>query len=540
MKTQARFAQLVLTLEQRQEFLQRIGPQVSPEDGQFIGRLLEALPELLELFNQRGMSLERLRRMAFGAPTEKTATVCPAAAPAPASGLGRRRKGHGRAAARHYTGARRVPVPHPSLRPGQLCPDCQKGKLRRAKAAPVVRVSAQPPITAQVWELEVLRCALCGRTFTAPLPASASPDKYDPSVGVMAALLRYGSGMPAYRLAALQRSLGVPLPASTQWEEVEPLARTFQPVFDELLRQAAQAPLLHNDDTKMRISDVRREIRAEANPQRTGIFTTGILAQTPEHPIALFFTGRPHAGENLTRVLRQRASDLPQPIHMCDGLSRNESSEFESILACCLAHGRRGFVEVAPDFPQECQHVLENLRVVYRFDAHARKEALSPQQRLVWHQTHSGPVMTELKTWLQDQLDQKRVEPNSGLGEAISYLLRHWEPLTLFLRVAGAPLDNNICERALKMAILHRKNSLSYKTQRGAEVGDLFMSLIHTCRLNLAHPFDYLMALARHPEEVLAHPADWLPWNFSRTLELADSPPTGQLAPPSIPPSLAA
>jgi len=443
MKTEARFAQLVLTPEQREQFLQRIGPQVSPEDGQFIGRLLEAWPELLGLFNQRGMSLERLRRVAFGAPTEKTATVCPAAAPQPASGETalagprRRRKGHGRTAARHYTGARRVPVPHPSLRPAQLCPDCQKGKLRRAKAAPVVRVSAQPPITAQVWELEVLRCALCGKTFTAPLPESAGPQKHDPSVGVMAALLRYGSGVPAYRLAQLQRSLGVPLPASTQWEEVEPLARQCQPVLDELLRQAAQAPLLHNDDTTMRISDVRREIRAEKDPKRTGIFTTGILAQTPQHPIALFFTGRRHAGENLTRVLRQRAADLPHPIHMCDGLSRNESSEFESILACCLAHGRRGFVEAAPDFPQACQQVLESLRAVYRFDAQARKEALSPQQRLFWHQTYSQPVMDQLKTWLQEQLDQKRVEPNSGLGEAIGYLLRHWEPLTLF-RVASA------------------------------------------------------------------------------------------------------
>jgi transposase len=537
MKVEARFAELVLTPEQRQSLLVRLAAQVSAEDYQFIQRLLEAFPELLGLFNQRGMTLERLRRLAFGAPTEKTATVCPAAAAPAAAGETaeaaprRRRKGHGRTAARHYTGARRVPVSHPSLRPGQLCPECQQGKLCRAKPAPVVRVSAQPPITAQVFELEGLRCALCGKTFTAPLPAAAGPDKHDPSVGVMAALLRYGSGVPAYRLAQLQRSLGVPLPASTQWEEVEPLARIFQPLFEELLRQGAQAPLLYNDDTKMRISDVRREIRAEKDPQRTGIFTTSILAQTPQHPIALFFTGRQHAGENLTRVLRQRAADLPQPIQMCDGLSRNESSEFESILACCLAHGRRGFVEVAPDFPQECQHVLERLRAVYRFDAQARKEALSPEQRLAWHQTHSRPVMDQLKTWLQDQLDQKRVEPNSGLGQAIGYLLRHWEPLTLFLRVAGAPLDNNICERALKMAILHRKNSLSYKTQRGAEVGDLFMSLIHTCRLNLANPFDYLMALARHPKEVLAHPADWLPWNFTGAL----AAPAQQGTPPNAP-----
>ena len=542
MKPEARFAELVLPETQRQQFLERIGSQVKAEDFALIQRMVEAFPELLELCEQRGMSVERLRRIAFGAPTEKTVNLFPPAVPSPSTegtppADRRRRKGHGRCAARHYTGARRVPTPHPSLRPSQLCPACQKGKLCRTQPAPVVRVQAQPPVTAQVYDLEVLRCALCGKTFTAPLPAEAGLEKHAPSVGVMAALLRYGSGLPAYRLAQLQRSLGVPLPASTQWELVEPIARQLQPALDRLIFEAAQAPLLHNDDTSMRVSDLRREIRQETNPKRTGIFTTGIVAQA-EHPIALFFTGRQHAGENLTQVLRQRQTELPAPLHMCDGLARNESSEFDTLLACCLAHGRRGFVEVASRFPEPCQQVLESLRAVYRFDAQARKEALNPAQRLVWHQTHSQPVMTQLKTWLQSQLDQRQVEPNSGLGDAIDYLLRHWEPLTLFLRVPGAPLDNNICERALKMAIMHRKNSLSYKTQRGAQVGDLFMSLIHTCRLNQVNPFDYLMALVEHPTHLLTHPADWLPWNFGHVLDAGPSTtaPVGASVPPEASP----
>jgi transposase len=110
------------------------------------------------------------------------------------------------------------------------------------------------------------------------------------------------------------------------------------------------------------------------------------------------------------------------------------------------------------------------------------------------------------------------VEPNSGLGAAITYLLKHWTRLTLFLRQAGAPLDNNVCERALKKAILHRKNSLFYKTQNGADVGDLFMSLIHTCELNGANPFDYLTELPRHAEELTRNPAAWMPWNYRDTL----------------------
>ena len=74
------------------------------------------------------------------------------------------------------------------------------------------------------------------------------------------------------------------------------------------------------------------------------------------------------------------------------------------------------------------------------------------------------------------------------------------------------------CERALKKAILNRKNALFYKTLNGAGVGDLFMSLIHTCELNGANPFDYLTELQRHAEELTANPSEWMPWNYRETL----------------------
>ena len=124
---------------------------------------------------------------------------------------------------------------------------------------------------------------------------------------------------------------------------------------------------------------------------------------------------------------------------------------------------------------------------------------------------------------MQLQIDQKQVEPNSGLGQALNYMLRRWEPLTRFLTVAGAPLDNNAVERVLKMAILHRRNSLSYKTVRGAQLGDIFMSLIHTCELNQINPFDYLMALQRHADSVPKNLTAWLPWNYQATLPSLES-----------------
>jgi hypothetical protein len=261
--------------------------------------------------------------------------------------------------------------------------------------------------------------------------------------------------------------------------------------------------------------------------ERTGVFTSGIVSKSGEHQIALFFTGRKHAGENLLDVLRQRSCELGPPIQMCDALSRNMPKELQTILANCLAHGRRKFVDVAGNFPEECLHVLEILRDVYHHDALARERGMSPQERLCFHQDHSGPRIAELEAWMATQIEQRKVEPNSGLGEAIAYMRKHWNELTLFLRVAGAPLDNNVCERALKKAILHRKNSYFYKTQNGAHVGDLFMSLIHTCELYGANPFDYLTTLQKHASELAAAPADWMPWNYLRTLESGQGRPAG-------------
>jgi len=301
---------------------------------------------------------------------------------------------------------------------------------------------------------------------------------------------------------------------------METAAKLFRPVLEELIRQAAQGSVMHNDDTSMRILRLTRE----PDDKRTGTFTSGIVSIVGAWTIALFFTGWKHAGENIAEVLQQRASGLPTPIQMCDALSRNTPKGVETLLANCLAHARRQVVEVVDNFPEECRYVLETLRDVYHYDALAREQGLSLEQRLLFHQEHSGPLMKDLPEWMEAQLAEHKTEPNSGLGKAISYLLNHWLKLTLFLRQAGAPIDNNIVERALKKAILNRKNALFYKTLNGAGVGDLFMSLIHTCELNGANPFHYLTELQRHAEELAADPAEWMPWSYRETLTRLATP----------------
>jgi hypothetical protein len=350
----------------------------------------------------------------------------------------------------------------------------------------------------------------------------------------MVGLLKYGAGLPFHRIEVLQRGLGIPLPAPTQWELVREAAALLAPVFTELQRQAAQGELLHHDDTVMKIlaltGEQRRAAAADEDTAgRTGQFTSAIVAVCGPYRIALFFTGRQHAGENLAAVLAQRAAELGPPIQMSDGLAANTAGDFATILANCLAHARRNFVDVAPNFPAEVRLVLETLRDVYHHDALARAQGLSAADRLRFHQAESGPLMATLKAWLDRQIDEHRVEPNSGLGHAIAYMRNRWDRLTLFLRVPGAPLDNNICERALKKAILHRKNALFYKTTNGARVGDIFMSLIHTAELNDIPAFPYLVALQRHPEAVARDPDAWLPWNYQAALAVLAS----QTAPPA-------
>jgi len=426
--------------------------------------------------------------------------------------------GHGRNGANAFRGAEKVKISHPNLQSGNRCPDCGRGNVYEQKEPKVlVRIVGQAPLAATVYELERLRCNACGQIFTAEEPEGIGPEKYDETAAAMIAQLKYGSGVPFHRLEKMEDLMGIPLPASTQWEVVEEAAALMKPAHKELIRQAAQGEVLHNDDTSMKVLRLARE----PSDDRTGVFTSNILAITAtNHKIALYFTGSKHAGENMADVLKQRAKESPPPIQMCDALSRNtpKGTGVEILLANCLAHGRRQFVEIAPNFPDECRHVLEALGEVYYNDAMAREQALSAEDRLKLHQKQSGPVMEQLHAWLEAQFAEKKTEPNSGLGKAITYLLRHWKGLTAFLRHAGAPLDNNICEQALKRAVLHRKNALFYKTLNGAQVSDLFMSLIHTCRLCDANSFEYMTELQRHAGELAANPAQWMPWNYRDTL----------------------
>lgn len=432
-----------------------------------------------------------------------------------------KKKGHGRNGADDYPSAEHVAVVHPELKPGDPCPEplC-RGKLYDTNAtAKDVELKAQPPIQATVYERQVLRCASCQKTFTAQLPPQAHREKYHPSVDAVLSVMRYALGMPHHRLAQWQRWAGVPLSASTQFERVEAMANAVLPVFRHMETMAANRPLLQSDDTGARILALQAENKTRAPDERTGIFTTGVIARSLDGSlpaIVLYASGRRHAGENLDRLLDQRTLQAGDVIHMADASSMAPSSA-RRITANCIAHARRYFIETEAAFPEHCERVLEDIATIYQNDDKTR--GMDPHRRLLYHQKHSRPVMESLYDWIEEQFRERVVEPNSRLGKAFSYVKNHWQGLTRFLEVPGVPLDNNETERELKPSQRHRKNSLFFKTQAGAAVGDVLLSMIRTSVRNGVDPVHYLTTIATHAAEARLSPEPWLPWTYLKTLE---------------------
>lgn len=441
------------------------------------------------------------------------------------------KKGHGRLSHKDYPGAEIIKQNHESLKSGDNCPKDCGGRLYSLDPKTTICLTGHALASATKYLQERLRCALCGEVFTAKPAQGMPPGKYDEALKANLAVAKNYAGMPFYRVQMLQKMVGVPLPHPTQWQLVESLADDIYPVYYEMERLAAQGKIISHDDTIVRILSVMEENKGKAErgeKGRTGTYTTGIASQVEDYIIYLFMSGRRHSGENMAKLLEKRFPGLAPVIRMADALSANTSNmpvEFISILCKCLLHGRRKFYEVYDCFPGECRVVIDGLAIIYHYDAITKQEKMDPEERLAYHQLHSAPVMSSLKEWFTQKLEGNEVEPNSSLGKAMKYMLKHWEGLTRFLHVPGATLDNNIAERALKIPIRTRKNSLFYKTEHGAFVGSMLTSIIHTCAMNGENPIDYLIALQKHKKALFKSPKDWLPWTYKGTLQGSSHPP---------------
>jgi transposase len=511
--------------------------ELTAEDRALNIRLLRLVLTLVSLLQKKNATISKLKRMLFGPssdrrePQAQSSPSGDAPAQQKASPPDQKPPGHGRLKASAYTGARRVQVTHPDLHAGSRCPHCDGSLFAMSEPAILLHREGQAPVTALCYERERLRCSSCQAVFTAPLPEGVREDRFDASADAAMAVMRYHAGVPFHRLAQLQALTGVPLPDSVQFDRCERLADAVDPVFRELERLAASAEVLFADDTRVRILSLRGEpgvTRTRGGKPRTGLYTTGMVAKAGEPQagprIALYRSGRKHAGENSSELLEKRREGVGPPIRVGDGASANRVGSVTCVEARCWAHVRRKFVEIEGAFPEQAGHVLDCIRELYRIEKTTRQ--MSPDERLAVHREQSAPMLEALKSWVEEQLEEHLIEPNSSLGEAVTYMLKGWEGLTAFTRTAGVPLDNNEAERVLKVAARQRKNSLFYRTVAGAGIGDVLQSVIQTCVLNGVNPIAYLTEVGRDPAGVRADPAAWVPWRWASRA----SPPSGEAA----------
>jgi transposase len=515
-------------------------------DRRVLDQVLQWYFWLLFALQEATFSLKRLRTLVFGEKRRKPQTSPPGASSdssggpggassAPAHAVadttqeataerppsaGERRPGHGRQGAETYRGAEHVVCRHETLAVGERCPVCGRGRLYRVEPGIEVRLDGHALLSAVCYALEKFRCSACGQVFTAASPAGA--EKYSARARAVVVLGRYYLGVPLHRLEGYQAMVGVPVSDATQWDQIERVADCAYPVFEQLQTLAAQGEVIYQDDTHVRILSLMAENRrtqAEGtSAERTGMHTTALVAQHGVQTIWLYFAGRAHAGENLEALLTKREADRGKPLVMSDALASNTAEEGALIRCHCLAHGRRKFTELEEVFPDECTVVIEALKQVFDHEEEARVQQMSAEARLGYHQQYSGPIMAQLKHWLDTQFEERTVEPNSSLGKALQYLLSHWPTLTRFLEVPGAPLENNTAERALKLVIRQRKNSLFYKTDYSAYIASMLTSLIATCLQAGVNALDYLVALQEHRAAVFHDPAAWLPWHYHTNL----------------------
>jgi len=516
------------------------GANLEPASKDKIERLLRTVLTFVELLQRRNTSIRKLREMIFGRRTEKDhgkkaegrdkesesgtdEKESPKAATDQdvsreqnsVEGQEKLRpKGHGHRAASEYSGAKKIQCRHGQLKAGDDCPSemCGGRLYDLNEPTMLLQFTGNPLITATNYEREVLRCAKCQDRYVAPLPEGVEEKRYDATCDATIAIMKYGGGLPWYRQSGLQSMAGVPLSESTMWERCEATADAALSVYLLLMREAAAGEIIHTDDTRVRILSCLKEDEEEKGRATQ---TSGIVVKAEGQKIALYFSGRRHAGENLAELLKLRAEGLTRPIQMSDALAANSSVEKEVITSYCLVHARRTVFELKGTYPSECEIVLDAVGKVYQHEAEA--SGLSASERLAYHREKSGPVMEKLKAWMEEQFSEREVEPNSSLGKALRYWLKYWDELTLWLREPGTELDNNECERALKQFILMRKNSLFFRTEHGAAVGDILASLIQTCRLNGINAWDYLVTIIRNKSEARRHPHLYLPWNYAES-----------------------
>lgn len=432
----------------------------------------------------------------------------------------KKRKGHGRLSADAYLGAEVIEVFHPDLKRGGPCPEeyCDGRLYELSDPGVMIQVTGAPCAQASKYQLQKLRCSVCELIFTAPLPEGVEDVKYTVSLIAMLMIHKYFMSVPLYRQETLQNYLGVPLPASTQWELMAAQEEVLESLYHAFERDAAQGKGIAIDDTKARILEqIAKNKKAEKKADKASCYTTGIVSAHDSHLSYIFVTDNQTAGKSAAPFLRLRNPKLPTPYVMCDALTANIPEDISRdlyILCYCLVHARRQFYELPDGYDDLAEEVMGMIGKIY--DNDHQTKGMSPEERLSYHQQHSTSVMEALHAYLLKQ--EQEFEPNGVACKAIQYMLKRWTELTQFLRFGHVPLDNNETERALKLIIQVRKSSMFYKTLRSAKIASYIQTALYSAAQNEVNPYEYMITILQNKQGVIKKPEQWLPWNYQKAL----------------------
>ena len=517
-----------LSQDQMDNFLAAImNSNIGAENAEFAKMLIHGNAWMARQLELGQLSITKLRKLFQIQGSEKGPTRKPKNDPASLKNKGSgspddNTKGHGRNGADAYEGANIVEVDHPELNPGDTCPAevCDGRLYEISEPGTLIRVTGAPLASATRYNLQKLRCRICEIVYTAPKPAGVSDKKYDATFVSMLMINKYFMSVPLYRQDRLQNYLGIPLPASTQWDLMVAHEPMLKALYKALALDTANGLALCYDDTSVKImSEIKAAKLAQKGEKiQHTCFTTGIVSLHEDHRSYLYITDNRTAGKCITEMMALRDADLDPPIMMCDALPANIPqgiSEDLYILCYCLVHARRQFYELPNGYDDVSDKVIGLIGTIYDHEAHTK--GFSSEKRLAYHQEKSTPVMEELKAYLEEQ--QTAFEPNSVPGKAVDYILNRWTQLSQFLRQVHAPLDTNIVERALKLVIQVRKSSMFYKTLSSAAFASYVQSALYSAAQNEINPCDYMCALIENEKAVIENSNAWLPWNYQETLK---------------------
>lgn len=516
-----------LSQEQMDNFLAEImASNISAESAEFAKMLIHGNAWMAQQLELGQLSIAKLRKLFQIQGSEKVLSRKPKNDPSSPGNSSNApeddKKGHGRNSADAYQGAVIVEVEHPELTPGATCPAevCDGRLYEMSEPGTLVRVTGAPLASATRYNLQKLRCAICEIIYTAPLPDGVSDKKYDANFIAMLMINKYFMSVPLYRQDRLQKHLGVPLPASTQWDLMVAFEPMLKALYKGLSQDAANGLALCYDDTSVKImSEIKAAKTAKKGEKnQRACFTTGIVSLHEDHRTYFYITDNRTAGKCITDIMAIRDANLDPPIMMCDALSANIPqgiAEDLYILCFCLVHARRQFYELPNGYDDMADKVIGLIGSIYDHEAHTK--SFSSEKRLAYHQEKSTPVMAELKLYLEEQ--KSEFEPNSVAGKAVDYILNRWTQLSQFLRHPHAPLDTNIVERALKLVIQVRKSSMFYKSLSSAAFASYVQSALYSAAQNDINPCEYMCALMDNEQAVIQNPKEWLPWHYKKTLK---------------------